>query len=273
MTLPILPSSVVPYLAKTRSIPPTTLWIPIWPATSLTPMQPPIILNYAPFAVVLPPKNAENVYACGTVLEITRHSIGHRIKNYAPRVALPKRGAVNPFTFKEHAIEMDQEYVASDLFEGISDSEDDCEDEKEADIKRRLADYNNFLNSRSDKEEIAGGDEEEDEKDQKDVAFLKFSRLVELNPDQILRYVRGGEPLPATLKAPPLSSPPNCEICGGARSFEMQLMPNLLSILELDSIGKSVDWASIYIYTCANSCNIPDLGYAREFVIKHDFAS
>lgn len=178
----------------------------------------------------------------------------------------------NLFLFKEMSIEMDQEYVPGDLFKDISDDEEDGENAD--DEKRRLAEFKKFVDANTNKDEdMTSGGAEGDEDEEKDEQFDKFHRLISLNPEQILRYQRGGQPLPATEKAPPLGEPEKCQLCGGDREFEMQLTPHLLSLLEVDLVGQSIDWASLYIYTCKNSCRIPEDGYAREVVVKRDFAS
>ena len=74
----------------------------------------------------------------------------------------------------------------------------------------------------------------------KDIDFDKFNRLVNLNPDQIVRYKRYGLPLRATGRSelPEVVEP--CDLCGSPRRFEMQLMPHLLSLIDVDAIGNAV---------------------------------
>ncbi|CAD6186045.1 unnamed protein product [Caenorhabditis auriculariae] len=186
----------------------------------------------------------------------------------------------NPFVFKEFGIELDQEYLNSDMFEELSDDEDDededcVDDETDEDRKRRMDEFKKFAkqnesNANMTKEDLEAATEEQ----KRDGEFEKFNRLVSLNPEQIIRYKRFGEPLPATCQSPlpdPESVPP-CENCSGPRRFEMQLMPHLLSIIEVDAIGQSIDWASVFIYTCSQSCEVPESGYAKEFLAKQDFS-
>ncbi|PIO74970.1 programmed cell death protein 2 domain protein [Teladorsagia circumcincta] len=80
-----------------------------------------------------------------------------------------------------------------------------------------------------------------------------------------------GTPLLATDRAPPLKVAPPCERCGAPRCFELQLMPHLLSLIGVDQIGHSIDWASIYVFTCSQTCEIENNGYAKEFACKQDF--
>lgn len=107
----------------------------------------------------------------------------------------------------------------------------------------------------------------------KDKTFKKFSKRVEQNPEQVLRYDRNGYPLWATDYTPENvgESIPDCQFCGAPRSFEFQIMPQLLSRLGVDDVGKSIDWATVAIYTCSESCKVENFGYATEFVWKQDF--
>jgi len=52
----------------------------------------------------------------------------------------------------------------------------------------------------------------------------------------------------------------------------VQVMPQLLNYLNLDSTGDSIDWATLAVYTCSADC---DLGgqYGKEFLWKQDFIS
>ncbi|KAJ2798603.1 hypothetical protein H4R21_003862 [Coemansia helicoidea] len=101
-----------------------------------------------------------------------------------------------------------------------------------------------------------------------DAAFARFSRVVSRNPEQVLRYQFGGVPLLYTaqdetarlLRAGPQSGDsgsdsdsdsdaggggwrrgcstdglPKCPRCGARRVFECQIMPALLSVLQLSS--------------------------------------
>ena len=59
---------------------------------------------------------------------------------------------------------------------------------------------------------------------------------------------------------------PACELCGAARQFEFQVMRHLLRLIDVDSVQQSIDWATIVVYTCANSCYIDANAYALEYI-------
>lgn len=182
----------------------------------------------------------------------------------------------NRFLFKEFGVEMDQEDLPEKFLDDSSDNENndsDVTDEESKDARRRIADFEAFVaRNKIDNNEYKTEDIEAAAASQRnDVKFERFNRVLNLNPTQILRYHRSGYPLLATDRAPPLKSALPCERCGAPRSFELQLMPHLLSLMSVDRIGKSIDWASVYIFTCSQTCEIECNGYAKEFICKQDF--
>uniref|UniRef100_A0A803U1M2 Programmed cell death protein 2 C-terminal domain-containing protein n=1 Tax=Anolis carolinensis TaxID=28377 RepID=A0A803U1M2_ANOCA len=48
-------------------------------------------------------------------------------------------------------------------------------------------------------------------------------------------------------------------------------MPQLLNYLKVDSLGESIDWGTLAVYTCAENCNQGN-GYTEEFVWKQDIS-
>ncbi|CAL1280443.1 unnamed protein product [Larinioides sclopetarius] len=105
-----------------------------------------------------------------------------------------------------------------------------------------------------------------------DKVFNKFQKRIKLKPKQVLRYNRGGTPL--WVSAEHVPSPkdiPDCE-CGAKRVFEFQVMPQLLNYLSLDSVDDSIDWGTLAVYTCSQSCEKGVEGYVKEFVWKQDFS-
>lgn len=123
-----------------------------------------------------------------------------------------------------------------------------------------------------------------------DEVFFKFEeRLMRAGGDvasQIIRYHRPqGQPLPYTANGSAFStlwrraaattedgsdkrvydesSVPACAGCGAARTFELQLMPQLVSKLSESGLLKKkedeleLSWASAWVLTCARDCGMP----------------
>ena len=94
-----------------------------------------------------------------------------------------------------------------------------------------------------------------------DKSMTYFHHRVDIAKDQILRYARWktGEELFFSDKNRPnvLETIPKCPHCNGPRLFEFQIMPQLLSYLNLEDVPGpgELDWGGIYIYTCKNSCS------------------
>jgi len=154
------------------------------------------------------------------------------------------------------------------LKEGLMEREPEPDQEKESVLDEK---YKDLING-----DVAGcvdvGAEELDEIEsgQKvDKVCDKFRERVRRAPDQILRYDRGGFPLLCAAN-PPLESPPNCKLCGAPRTFEFQVMPQLLSELKLGlDADDGLDWGSLYVFTCDKSCETN--GYAFEHVQLTNF--
>lgn len=100
-----------------------------------------------------------------------------------------------------------------------------------------------------------------------DKAFNKFKKRIAYQPEQILRYDKDGEPLwvsgESTIKK---ADVPSCPQCGGPRSFEFQIMPQLLN----DLGNETIDWGTLAVYTCKKSCS-DGPAYKKEFIWQQDF--
>ncbi|XP_044048253.1 programmed cell death protein 2-like isoform X2 [Siniperca chuatsi] len=105
-----------------------------------------------------------------------------------------------------------------------------------------------------------GGGQEKYEKTKArhgDAVFSRFMKKISLCPQQILRYCRGGKPLfisePPSNMAQVVSA---CGSCGGSRTFELQLMPALVSLLQRKDGGAEaeLEFGTVLVYTCTNSC-------------------
>lgn len=114
---------------------------------------------------------------------------------------------------------------------------------------------------------VEAGDEdwrEVEEGQHQDKASERFRARMRRAPRQIVRYCRrsGQGPLLCTASAT-LARPQACTNCGAERTFEFQVMPQLLSLLHLGTeLESSLDWGSLYIFTCDKSCALE--GYAEE---------
>ncbi|GMR43051.1 hypothetical protein PMAYCL1PPCAC_13246 [Pristionchus mayeri] len=183
-----------------------------------------------------------------------------------------RKNPENIWLFEELGMEMDRETLPASLFEDLSDDEDDEEREGEKE-KRRMEEYVKMVKAKKLDEGAAAAMAEEDieVEEKKDICFERFNRVMQLQPEQILRYQRGGRPLVPSDRAPEIGQVAACSLCGAPRQFELQLTPHLLSLMGVDSIRESIDWAAVYVYTCSANCEIPESGYAPEAVVKHDF--
>ncbi|OXB65378.1 hypothetical protein ASZ78_017108 [Callipepla squamata] len=105
-----------------------------------------------------------------------------------------------------------------------------------------------------------------------DKIFQMFKDRIAAEPEQIIRYCRGGEgPIWVSGEnIPEEKDIPNCS-CGAKRVFEFQIMPQLLNHLKVDSLGESIDWGTLVVYTCAENCGAENK-YTEEFIWKQDFS-
>ncbi|CAG8544464.1 2444_t:CDS:2 [Acaulospora morrowiae] len=114
-----------------------------------------------------------------------------------------------------------------------------------------------------------------------DKAFLKFQKKVEPYPDQVLRYVRleyesekNADPLwVSDIGKPTPEDIPPCVYCHQERTFEFQILSTLLNYLDIDNTKKdSLDWGSIFVYSCRNNCHVNNMYYIEEFLWRQDFS-
>ncbi|CAL1603920.1 unnamed protein product [Knipowitschia caucasica] len=102
--------------------------------------------------------------------------------------------------------------------------------------------------------------------------FQRFKERIAPEPEQVVRYNRGGAPLWVSAKSIPTEEDiPACS-CGSKRIFEFQVMPQLLNSLCVDSTGASIDWGTVAVFTCSLSCSREE-HYYSEFVWKQDFTA
>ena len=116
----------------------------------------------------------------------------------------------------------------------------------------------------------------------KDPVFHKFQKTILRYPWQCMRYIWGGEPLLIsndTITADKLTMIPNCEVCGSKRTFEMQLLPTLISHLyvhnktdcvdfqQQNESRTNLDFGCVYVFSCALSCWDSGSSVRKEFVL------
>lgn len=113
-----------------------------------------------------------------------------------------------------------EEIVESNETEGVQDQE-----------TRRMKDYEEFAKNHKEQTKddvLANVPDEEFEKyacqidDDKD--FHKFKKRIASEPDQVIRFDRGGNPLWITSKNQPQANDiPTCDLCKAPRIFEFQV--------------------------------------------------
>jgi pre-rRNA-processing protein TSR4 len=126
-----------------------------------------------------------------------------------------------------------------------------------------------------------------------DKTFQKFADRLEANPEQVLRYEFGGQPLlySTTDAVGKLFSEggagkgkinvasgasggrlPRCTSCGAERAFELQLTPHAITVLEEEELGlDGMDWGTVILGVCGLDCSPSgtgegEVGYAEEWV-------
>lgn len=116
-----------------------------------------------------------------------------------------------------------------------------------------------------------------------DKTFHKFARRLAQNPEQVLRYDYGGQPLlysgtdsiaPRFIvphnKAGAVQGMPRCENCGAGRVFELQLVPGLIEALEEDEeVGfeEGMEWGTIILGVCGRNCAVAgEVAFREEWV-------
>ncbi|RYP46000.1 hypothetical protein DL768_007732 [Monosporascus sp. mg162] len=110
-----------------------------------------------------------------------------------------------------------------------------------------------------------------------DATFQRFADRMAQNPDQVIRYEFGGQPLlysksdavgvllgggggggDGRLAAPRVAGPkgmPRCANCGAGRVFEVQLCPNAITKLEADEMSlEGMDWGTVIVGVCERDC-------------------
>ncbi|ROT37952.1 hypothetical protein SODALDRAFT_278607 [Sodiomyces alkalinus F11] len=115
-----------------------------------------------------------------------------------------------------------------------------------------------------------------------DAVFQKFADRLAQNPDQVIRYEFGGQPLLyskddsvgrvlSAAAGTGRSGMPRCGNCGAGRVFELQLTPQAITELEADELGlDGMDWGTIIVGVCEADCvqrgvEVGEVGYLEEW--------
>ncbi|XP_072031618.1 programmed cell death protein 2-like [Amphiura filiformis] len=157
-------------------------------------------------------------------------------------------------------------------FELVTEPENEGDEDQQSDDEK----YSKYLESGADEktqdfkiEELQKMAVKETKEDK---TFLAFKKRVDKEPEQVLRHQRGGQPLWVSNDNKPTAEDiPPCS-CGSPRQFEFQIMPQLLIHLNVDSVNESIDWGTLLVYTCSNSCD-EGPAYHKEFIWKQDVSS
>ena len=163
------------------------------------------------------------------------------------------------------------------------------------------ADYskeNELLTDYTTKQSTAADDDEDELDDtdglsslgplhKRDRLFTRFRRRIAHNPDQVLRYERGGNELWVSEEGMAVRrggwEGGVCERCGGGRVFECQVLPQLLYYMDREESGvrragedekaaamralkEGLDWGSLFVYTCERNCGDGETEYMKEWV-------
>lgn len=159
---------------------------------------------------------------------------------------------------------------------------ENSKDPKESKINQMIDQYYDTIKDEKKKKEIEQSNIDESQINQIEVdkEFLNFQDRIRLEPEQVIRYTTNLNDQPLWIssegKDPKV---PNCEYCGSERVFELQILPQLLFYLKPDRLQLDIDkknfepmeWGTLIIYTCKNSCNSVDTGHSKESAYLEEF--
>ncbi|KAF2096889.1 hypothetical protein NA57DRAFT_78479 [Rhizodiscina lignyota] len=141
-----------------------------------------------------------------------------------------------------------------------------------------------------------GGNEDKDLfESSMDKTFQRFADRLSHNPEQALRYEFNGQPLlysstdavgrrfthssSQSTAAKVVTSGgvgiPSCQNCGAKRTFELQLTPHAIEMLETDEPANAalegMDWGTVILGVCEKDCGaknakVGEVGYLEEWV-------
>ncbi|KAI1851826.1 hypothetical protein JX265_013183 [Neoarthrinium moseri] len=133
--------------------------------------------------------------------------------------------------------------------------------------------------ARMDIDDSTGGGKEDREvfESSMDADFQKFADRLAQNPEQVIRYEFGGQPLLYS-KTDAVGEAlggnrgiPRCDNCGSKRTFEVQMTPNAIAELEAEELSlEGMDWGTIIVAVCDSDCQARgvsegEAGYLEEW--------
>ncbi|XP_023811340.1 programmed cell death protein 2-like [Oryzias latipes] len=161
-------------------------------------------------------------------------------------------------------------HVFRPMFISVVEESELYEDEEDLEhAKELLREYERKQGAVTEEGSDGGGAENYEKTRAKhgDAVFSRFMKSISWCPQQVLRYCRGGRPL--FISSAPSSMAqalPRCGSCGGSRTFELQLMPALVSLLQRTerAAGAELEFGTVLVYTCTSSCWTPGSELAVE---------
>lgn len=177
------------------------------------------------------------------------------------------------FDWKNHkavcTLASDEENAESEIlfpeYEIVIEQEEEEEEKTAKSEQKRLQEFEEMA-QKIEGNDIPEKDFDDLDESKEDKTFGKFKKIIDRNPTQVLRYQRHGAPLfISKIGILNPSKVPKCEFCNGRRTFEFQIMPQMLNYLK----NYELDWGIIAVYTCEADCNLNGK-YAREFCYKQD---
>ncbi|CAH1767115.1 2265_t:CDS:2, partial [Entrophospora sp. SA101] len=109
-----------------------------------------------------------------------------------------------------------------------------------------------------------------------DKAFLKFQKRIQLY-SRLHEDDKNPDPLWVSDNDKPGENNiiiPKCSNCGQERTFEFQVLSTLLNYLKIDHTKlDSLDWGTLLIYSCKDSCHSENNYYLEEFIYRQDFSN
>jgi len=96
----------------------------------------------------------------------------------------------------------------------------------------------------------------------------KFISTLQRNPGQVLRYASSSNESPLLFQSLDKNEISKCKHCGGKLRFELQLLPTLVNFIQVEGIRDNVvEFGTVIVYTCTESCWSDTHHYTEELVI------